>query len=88
MSKRTTEESRIVTYFQSSPFPTANAIFGVVRDIVKRRAQEEVQSSEGKNEQAPVIRRKKRAKKVNSAGAAGANSTTMTTMPELAGFSS
>jgi len=38
MSKRQSEESRIVTYFGTANLSTAQAIFGIVKDIIKKRS--------------------------------------------------
>lgn len=37
MSKRRSESSRVIAYFQSAPADAAEAIFGVIQGIMKER---------------------------------------------------
>lgn len=52
MSAKRSPESRVIDYFQDTPLPLAQAILGIVKANVKRRADANPQSVPAKPKQA------------------------------------
>lgn len=72
MAKRQTEESRIVSYFETAPLEAVRVVAGIVQGTVKRRIQE----SGAVIVKQPVVRKKRATRKVNAATQAEATSAT------------